>query len=190
MIFFSRPVGSIQFHNGIKSPGLVAPAYNITLFTTSLNFSACPSSNTSSPKYLFPPTILMTILDVKSNNIGSSSTAENNSNSSTELRLHNLCNNRFTSSCLIHENELSLLVEKISQVLMRRRRRQSSPYGATASTVKLYDRCFPVFKNGRFARMMSFFVKHSRTAEGDDITTTRWEPNRREKTWPYFFERL
>lgn len=81
-------------------------------------------------------------------------------------------------------------MENISQVLMRRRLRQSSPYGATASTVKLYVRCFPVFKNDRFARMMSFFVKHSEMAEGDDITATRGEPNRRENTWPYFFERL
>ena len=36
---------------------------------------------------------------------------------------------------------------------------------------------------------MSFLVKHSSTADGDDTMTTRREPNLREKTWPYVCER-
>lgn len=56
--------------------------------------------------------------------------------------------------------------------------------------VWLYAKCFPVPNKGRFARMISFFVKHSWTTEGDDMITTSREPNRREKTCPYFLERL
>ena len=45
-------------------------------------------------------------------------------------------------------------------------------------------------KRGRFAKTMSFLVKHSWTADGDDTTTKRREPTLREKIGPYFCERL
>ena len=44
-------------------------------------------------------------------------------------------------------------------------------------------------KRGRLAKMMSFLVKHSSTADGDDTMTTSWDPNFREKMLPYFCEK-
>lgn len=49
--------------------------------------------------------------------------------------------------------------------------------------------CFPVIRRGRFARIMSFLVKHSSAAEGEDTTTTRRDPKRSENIGPSFLER-
>lgn len=48
----------------------------------------------------------------------------------------------------------------------------------------------PVRKRGRLARMMSFLVKHSWTKEGEEMTTTRREPNQREMMSPYLWDRV
>lgn len=39
---------------------------------------------------------------------------------------------------------------------------------------------------GRFAKMISFLVKHSSTVDGDETITTGIEPYLRYKTGPYF----
>ena len=39
---------------------------------------------------------------------------------------------------------------------------------------------------GRFANIMSFLVKHSSTAEGEETTRIDREPNLRDKIGPYF----
>lgn len=49
---------------------------------------------------------------------------------------------------------------------------------------------FPVRKRGRFAKMMSFFVKHSWAKDGEETTTTRREPNQSEKMSPYVCDRV
>uniref|UniRef100_A0A803RCD2 Uncharacterized protein n=1 Tax=Cannabis sativa TaxID=3483 RepID=A0A803RCD2_CANSA len=50
--------------------------------------------------------------------------------------------------------------------------------------------CLFRIRGGRLAKTMSFLVKHSCTADGDDTITTWRDPNRREKTSPYLVERL
>ncbi|KAF4377577.1 hypothetical protein G4B88_006857 [Cannabis sativa] len=86
-----------------------------------------------------------------------------------------------TSSLLIPEKDFRRVEEKISMAPMRRRLRQWSPYGDWA-------KCFPRRRGGRLAKTMSFLVKHSSTADGDDTMTTWRDPNHREKTSPYLKE--
>lgn len=48
----------------------------------------------------------------------------------------------------------------------------------------------PTRDSGRLAKMMSFLVKHSSTADDDEMTTMRRRPKRSEKMGPYFRDRL
>lgn len=48
----------------------------------------------------------------------------------------------------------------------------------------------PALLGGRFANTMSFLVKQSSAAEGEDKTKKDWRPTRREKIGPCFCERL
>lgn len=56
--------------------------------------------------------------------------------------------------------------------------------------VKLYPRCLPASNFGRFAKMISFFVKHSSTIDGEEPRITGREPNLMYKIGLYWFETL
>lgn len=52
----------------------------------------------------------------------------------------------------------------------------------------MYPKYFPPEVLGRLARTTSFLVKHSSTADGEETTTTSWDPNRTEKMGPRVWE--
>lgn len=51
--------------------------------------------------------------------------------------------------------------------------------------VELHPRCLAASSFGRFAKVMSFLVKHSSAAEGEDTRMTGREPNLMYTTGPY-----
>lgn len=81
-------------------------------------------------------------------------------------------------------------MERISIELIRRRLRQWSPYDADTMFVLLKARYLVLRECIRFAKTMSFLVKHSSARDGDETTATSREPNLRVKIGPYFWERL
>jgi len=54
----------------------------------------------------------------------------------------------------------------------------------------LYVKCCPAMVRGRFANVMSFLVKHSSTAEGEDTTSIDLKPSLRERIGPYCDDRV
>lgn len=56
--------------------------------------------------------------------------------------------------------------------------------------VLLYATYLTMSKDGRLANTMSFLVKHSSTADGDEMITAKREPSWREKMWPDSWEKV
>lgn len=56
--------------------------------------------------------------------------------------------------------------------------------------MKLLPKYFPRLMRGRFAKTMSFLVKHSSTADGDETTRTRRDPNWRRNTGPFRLDKF
>lgn len=95
-----------------------------------------------------------------------------------------------TSSARISDKSWRRDEDRISSEAIRLRFLQWSPYGAQARLVKLQPMCLPTIREGRLAKTMSFLVKHSSAADGDETTSIRREPNWRRRVGPCRFDKL